>query len=125
MHTKGRRFPFPSSLLLLFPVRKSRAQRLSSTAVYPAHRRVAHKQTTRFLGGGTTDTLLKVRRQHAHMRTDNLYQLPANLPVPVDDGAARHLPGLALPSIALPSTGGGSVRLDDAAISLAAVYCYP
>jgi peroxiredoxin len=59
------------------------------------------------------------------MRTDNLYQLPANLPVPVDDGAARHLPGLALPSIALPSTGGGSVRLDDAAISLAAVYCYP
>jgi peroxiredoxin len=59
------------------------------------------------------------------MRTDNLYQLPADLPVPVDDGAARHLPGLALPPIALPSTDGRSVRLDDAAISLAVVYCYP
>jgi peroxiredoxin len=59
------------------------------------------------------------------MRTDNLYQLPADLPVPVDDGAARHLPGLALPPIALPATDGRSVRLDDAAISLAVVYCYP
>lgn len=59
------------------------------------------------------------------MRTDNLYQLPADLPVPVDDGAARHLPGMALPPIALPSTDGCSVRLDDAAIALAVVYCYP
>ena len=59
------------------------------------------------------------------MRTDNLYQLPDDLPVPVDDGAARHLPGLMLPAIALPSTDGKLVRLDDAAISLAVVYCYP
>jgi peroxiredoxin len=59
------------------------------------------------------------------MRTDNLYQLPADLPVPVDDGAARHLAGSALPPVALPSTSGGLVRLDDAAISLAVVYCYP
>ena len=60
-----------------------------------------------------------------HMRTDNLYQLPADLPVTVDDGAARHLSGLALPPIALPATDGRSVRLDDATISLAVVYCYP
>src|SRR5262249_43219753 len=59
------------------------------------------------------------------MRTDNLYQLPADLPVPVDDGAARHLPGLALPPIGLPSTNGDLVRLDGPAISLAVVYCYP
>jgi peroxiredoxin len=59
------------------------------------------------------------------MRTDNLYQLPDDLPVPVDDGAARHLPGLMLPAIALPSTDRHLVRLDDAAISLAVVYCYP
>ena len=59
------------------------------------------------------------------MRTDNLYQLPVNLPVPVDDGAARHLPGLPLPPIGLPSTSGDLVRLDDATISLAVVYCYP
>ena len=59
------------------------------------------------------------------MRTDDLYQLPADLPVPVDDGAARHLAGAALPPVALPSTSGGLVRLDDTAIQLAVVYCYP
>jgi peroxiredoxin len=59
------------------------------------------------------------------MRTDNLYQLPADLPEPKDDGAARHLGGSALRPIALPSTDGAMVRLDDAAISLAVVYCYP
>ena len=59
------------------------------------------------------------------MRADDLYQLPADLPVPVDDGAGRHLAGSALPSVALPSTCGGTVRLDDPGISLAVVYCYP
>jgi peroxiredoxin len=59
------------------------------------------------------------------MLRDNLYQLPADLPVPVDDGAARHLAGSLLPPVALPSTSGGSVRLDDKAIKLAVVYCYP
>ena len=59
------------------------------------------------------------------MRTDDLYQLPADLPVPLDDGAARHLAGTALPPVALPSTSGGRVRLDDTAIQLAVVYCYP
>src|SRR5713101_1109575 len=59
------------------------------------------------------------------MATDSPYHLPADLPVPVDDGAARHLAGAALQSVALPSTSGGQVRLDDAAVSLAVVYCYP
>jgi peroxiredoxin len=59
------------------------------------------------------------------METDSPYLLPADLPVPVDDGAARHLTGAALPSVALPSTSGDLVRLDDAAVSLAVVYCYP
>jgi peroxiredoxin len=59
------------------------------------------------------------------METDSPYHLPADLPVPVDDGAARHLAGAALPSVALPSSSGGLVRLDDAAVSLAVVYCYP
>ncbi len=59
------------------------------------------------------------------MGTDSPYHLPADLPVPVDDGAARHLAGAALPSVALPSTSGGLVRLDDAAVALAVVYCYP
>ena len=39
-------------------------------------------------------------------RTDNLYQLPENLPLPVDDGATNHLLGLQLPSIPLMSTVG-------------------
>ena len=60
-----------------------------------------------------------------HMGTDDLYQLPADLPVPVDDGATRHLAGAVLPPVTLPSTSGGQVRLDDAAVSLAVVYCYP
>jgi peroxiredoxin len=38
--------------------------------------------------------------------------LPADLPEPVDDGAARHLPGTVMPAIALPSTRGGSMRVD-------------
>src|SRR5437899_11613666 len=59
------------------------------------------------------------------METDSPYLLPADLPVPVDDGAARHLAGAALPSVALPSTSGALVRLHDAAVSLAVVYCYP
>src|SRR5438309_11761030 len=59
------------------------------------------------------------------MRTHDLYQLPADLPVPVDDGAARHLTGAALPPVALPSTSGGLVRLDDPVTPLTVVYCYP
>lgn len=39
--------------------------------------------------------------------------LPADLPLPVDDGAARHLIGLSVPAVALPTTGGGSVDLHD------------
>jgi peroxiredoxin len=38
--------------------------------------------------------------------------LPTDLPVPTDDGAADHLPGLALPSVELASTAGGAVSLD-------------
>lgn len=41
----------------------------------------------------------------------NLSALPAGLPVPVDDGAADHLPGRMLPDLALPATDGESVHL--------------
>lgn len=43
--------------------------------------------------------------------THDPLSLPADLPRPVDDGAADHLPGLMLPSISLPSTHGGVVDL--------------
>jgi peroxiredoxin len=37
--------------------------------------------------------------------------LPSGLPAPVDDGAADHLPGAALPDVTLAGTDGTAVRL--------------
>jgi peroxiredoxin len=50
--------------------------------------------------------------------------LPANLPVPQDDGAARHLEGLKLPPLALPATDGTEVDLS-ALRGRTVVYIYP
>ena len=50
--------------------------------------------------------------------------LPDNLPVPQDDGGARHLTGMRLPGLALPSTGGGSVDLSKLK-GRTVVYVYP
>lgn len=71
-------------------------------------------------GGGTC-----LSSNIADMKTDNLFELPADLPVPVDDGAARHLLGAAMPPIALPSTDGNLLRLDATDVALTVVYCYP
>lgn len=57
-------------------------------------------------------------------RSDNLYELPANLPVPVDDGACAHLTGAPLPPITLRSTSGRVVNLSDQP-GWTVVYCYP
>ena len=57
-------------------------------------------------------------------RTDNLYELPADLPVPVDDGACDHLWGMLLPSVPLMSTGGRLVDLAGLP-GRTVVYCYP
>ena len=51
--------------------------------------------------------------------------LPADLPVPEDDGAADHLPGAAMPAVALPSTDGGHVRLDALGRGRTVLYAYP
>lgn len=51
--------------------------------------------------------------------------LPPDLPIPVDDGAADHLPGSPLPSIALPSTQGGSAGLAELARGRLVAYVYP
>jgi peroxiredoxin len=50
--------------------------------------------------------------------------LPADLPVPEDDGAARHLAGMRLPSLALAATDGGQVDLAKLA-GRTVVYIYP
>ena len=57
-------------------------------------------------------------------RQDDIYQLPEDLPIPIDDGACNHLPGMQLPSVLLMSTTGRAVDL--AKISgRTIVYCYP
>jgi peroxiredoxin len=50
--------------------------------------------------------------------------LPADLPIPQDDGAARHLPGRRLPAIALAGTDGSAVDLSRLA-GRVVVYAYP
>jgi peroxiredoxin len=50
--------------------------------------------------------------------------LPADLPAPLDDGAARHLPGLPLPDLALRATDGTSVNLSRLK-GRTVVYLYP
>jgi peroxiredoxin len=50
--------------------------------------------------------------------------LPPQLPVPQDDGAARHLANLKLPSIPLPATNGTTVDLAKLA-GRTVVYVYP
>src|SRR3954467_13207684 len=55
----------------------------------------------------------------------NLNELPANLPRPTDDGGARHLKGLALPDLALPSTANRQVNLSKIASPRVVVYAYP
>jgi peroxiredoxin len=57
-------------------------------------------------------------------RQDNLYELPKDLPVPIDDGAGNHLLGMKLPSIPLISTTGRVVDLAKFS-GRTVVYCYP
>lgn len=52
--------------------------------------------------------------------------LPADLPVPEDDGAADHLRGMTLPATSLPSTDGEPVDLRAASAGRRVVgYAYP
>lgn len=50
--------------------------------------------------------------------------LPGDLPVPDDDGAARHLTGAKLPDLALAATDGTDVNLSRLA-GRTVVYAYP
>lgn len=54
----------------------------------------------------------------------NLNQLPANLPIPQDDGAANHLPGMRLPRLSLRATTGKELNLGEIKGRLV-IYCYP
>ena len=50
--------------------------------------------------------------------------LPPGIPVPQDDGAARHLTGMKLPDLALPATRGGAINLALLA-GRGVLYIYP
>lgn len=50
--------------------------------------------------------------------------LPEGIPVPQDDGAARHLTGARMPALALPATDGRRVDLSKLA-GRCVVYVYP
>jgi peroxiredoxin len=58
------------------------------------------------------------------LTTPHRFALPADLPVPRDDGAARHLPGLRLPDVALAATDGAEVSLARLK-GRTVVYIYP
>jgi peroxiredoxin len=66
-----------------------------------------------------------VRTGAAQTKPDPLLSLPPNLPVPTDDGACQHLPGLALPPIKLRSTRDRWVDLSTVRSPRIVVYCYP
>ena len=51
--------------------------------------------------------------------------MPPGLPVPVDDGAADHLRGAAVPAVRLRATDGTEVRLDDLGPGRTVLYLYP
>jgi hypothetical protein len=50
--------------------------------------------------------------------------LPDDLPVPQDDGAARHLTGMRVADMALPATDGARVNLSTLP-GRTVVYVYP
>ena len=56
---------------------------------------------------------------------DNLMSLPKDLPVPIDDGACRHLTGTMMPSIHLRSTANRMVDLSREPALRIIVYAYP
>ncbi|MDO5053468.1 MAG: peroxiredoxin [Pseudoclavibacter sp.] len=51
--------------------------------------------------------------------------LPEGLPVPRDDGAAEHLPGTAMPGLALRASDGRSVDLGRLGQGRSVIYLYP
>lgn len=57
-------------------------------------------------------------------RADDIHSLPADLPVPEDDGAAAQLVGAVVPEIALPATTGEAITLAELE-GRTVLFCYP
>jgi peroxiredoxin len=76
------------------------------------------------MDGLSRRSLLKLPLVLAMPQT-NLNQLPANLPRPKEDGGARHLKGMALPDLELPSTQNRRVNLSTVSAPRIVIYAYP
>jgi peroxiredoxin len=65
--------------------------------------------------------------QHDKHEQHDPTRLPSDLPAPVDDGAADHLPGMRVPPIALPATDSREIRIDNPPPDAErwVVYAYP
>jgi peroxiredoxin len=61
----------------------------------------------------------------SHVEKETAFPLPPDLPRPIDDGAADHLPGMLMPAISLASTAGGRVDLSALRARRTVIYCYP
>ena len=56
---------------------------------------------------------------------DSVYDLPPNLPKPVDDGQADHLRGHAIPELSLMATTGENVKLTEIFSKPSVLFIYP
>jgi len=65
------------------------------------------------------------QRKDEPMKKGDLYHIPSDLPVPVDDGACRHLAGMQVPAITLVSTTNRRVNMANQARERTVVYGYP
>ena len=68
----------------------------------------------------TVTDIARLQMSTAH----NPLVLPPDLPVPMDDGGARHLTGRRVPSIALTATNGARINLSQLA-GRTIIYAYP
>src|SRR4051794_38137016 len=59
------------------------------------------------------------------MASTSYHNLPPDLPIPEDDGAADHLVGTVVPDLELRSTAGAAVNLAQAAAATLVLYVYP
>ena len=80
--------------------------------------------TRRFLLASLSAAALAAQKDKP-VQKDALFNLPSDLPIPIDDGAAKHLPGMKVPAITLVSTSNRRLNMADVARKRTVIYCYP
>ena len=59
------------------------------------------------------------------MTTSKGFELPKELPIPVDDGACAHLQGMSMPDVNLQSTRGRPVNIGEVSSNKTVFFFYP